>query len=201
MMKSPEYIIVAGINGAGKSTMYEMSPKMFEGTERLNADEILRASGGDWHNDADNFNAMRTEVVELHEALNKQKSVHVETTLAGNGHAQLKLIDLAHANGFVVTLIYVALDSSDRAIRRVRHRVETGGHGVEPGLIEKRYAQSLKNLSTVAANVDIIKIYDNSSNEMRPVYARKEKIETVNNLADFPWIKLNINDHTSRVNR
>lgn len=42
-------------------------------------------------------------------ALDIGRIIHVETTLAGQGRAQLNLIDLAHQNGFEVTLLYVAL--------------------------------------------------------------------------------------------
>ncbi|EOA08736.1 hypothetical protein QY883_00245 [Pediococcus acidilactici] len=42
-------------------------------------------------------------------ALNTGQSIHVETTLAGQGKAQLNLIERAHQNGFEVTLLYVAL--------------------------------------------------------------------------------------------
>lgn len=36
------YIIVAGINGARKSTLYRARPGLFTHSERLNADEILQ---------------------------------------------------------------------------------------------------------------------------------------------------------------
>ncbi len=42
MIKKPKYIIVAGINGAGKSTFYETSTFLFKNTQQVNADEILR---------------------------------------------------------------------------------------------------------------------------------------------------------------
>ena len=49
MIDKPQYIIVAGINGAGKSTLYDTFPILFDKTKRINADEILRQMGGDWH--------------------------------------------------------------------------------------------------------------------------------------------------------
>lgn len=49
----PQYIIIGGVNGAGKSTLYRTNPQIFGDTRRLNADEILRAAGGDWRNPAD----------------------------------------------------------------------------------------------------------------------------------------------------
>ncbi|EFF61410.1 zeta toxin family protein [Enterococcus faecium] len=132
MNEQRKYIIVAGINGAGKSTLYRARPELFTNTKRLNADEILQQLGGDWRKNSDNIKSMRLEVQQLHESLEKRKSIHVETILAGHAKSQLNLIDKAHQNGYEVTLLYVAVNSAETAIKRVNERVELGGHGVEP---------------------------------------------------------------------
>ncbi|MEK1438441.1 AAA family ATPase, partial [Limosilactobacillus fermentum] len=150
MIDKPQYIIVAGVNGAGKSTLYDTFPSLFDKTKRINADEILRQMGGDWHKDSDNLKAMKEEIKQLHYALDHQQSIHVETTLAGRGKAQLNLIDKAHENGFEVTLLYVALRDENLAIKRVEDRVQKGGHGVPSEIIKKRYRQSKHNLPLVA---------------------------------------------------
>ena len=62
MIDKPQYIIVAGINGAGKSTLYDTFPSLFDKTKRINADELLRQMGGDWHKDSDNLKAMKEEM-------------------------------------------------------------------------------------------------------------------------------------------
>lgn len=116
MSEQKRYIIVAGINGAGKSTLYRTRPELFAHSKRLNADEILQAMGGNWRKDRDNFKAMREEIKQLHAALDYGQSIHVETTLAGQGKAQLNLIDRAHKSGFEVTLLYVALKSEKRQL-------------------------------------------------------------------------------------
>ena len=51
MSELKRYIIVAGITGAGKSTLYRVSPELFTHSKRLNADEILQKMGGDWYKD------------------------------------------------------------------------------------------------------------------------------------------------------
>ena len=80
----PQYIIISGVNGAGKSTLYRTNPQIFGATRRLNADEKLRAAGGDWRNPADAARAMRDTVQDLRQALAAGESIHQETTLAGN---------------------------------------------------------------------------------------------------------------------
>ena len=59
----PQYIIIGGVNGAGKSTLYRTNPQIFGATRRLNADEKLRAAGGDWRNPADAARAGSSYIV------------------------------------------------------------------------------------------------------------------------------------------
>lgn len=191
MIDKPQYIIVAGINGAGKSTLYDTFPSLFDKTKRINADELLRQMGGDWHKDSDNLKAMKEEIKQLHYALDNRQSIHVETTLAGRGKAQLNLIDKAHENGFEVTLLYVALRDENLAIQRVNERVQKGGHGVPVVTIRKRYQQSKHNLPLVAFKSDKVMIYDNSE-KFTPVYARDKGQVFKNDLRHFPWINQNI---------
>lgn len=184
-------IIVAGINGAGKSTLYRARPELFTDTKRLNADEILQQMGGDWRKNSDNFKAMRLEVKQLHEALANRESVHVETTLAGHAKSQLNLIEKAHQNDYEVTLVYVAVNNAETAIKRVNERVELGGHGIDPELIKKRYKQSNDNLPKVAYYADNVLIFDNSK-RFTSVYQREKGVEIKNELSDYPWIKQNL---------
>ena len=156
---------------------------MFDKTKRINADEILRQMGGDWHKDSDNLKAMKEEIKQLHYALDHQQSIHVETTLAGR--------DKAHKNGFEVALLYVALRDENLAIQRVNERVQKGGHGVPVATIKKRYQQSKHNLPLVAFKSDKVMIYDNSE-KFTFVYAREKRQVFKNDLRYFPWINQNI---------
>lgn len=192
MIRKPQYIIVAGINGAGKSTLYDTRPTLFDKTKRINADEILKQRGGDWRKDRDNFKAMREEIKQLHAALDHGQSIHVETTLAGQGKAQLNLIDCAHKNGFEVTLLYVAVQDVNVAIERVQARVEKGGHGIPDEVVKKRYSQSSHNLPAVAFKVDNVVIYDNSQKFVE-VYKRNHDRVIKNKLSEYPWINPKIN--------
>ena len=158
----PRYIIVAGVNGAGKSTLYSSQPWLFEGTRRINADEWLKANGGDWRSPADNVKAMSAVLKDLKQALEKGESIHQETTLAGTGKPFLNLIDKAHAKGYEVTVLYVTLDSPETAIDRVADRVKKGGHGVDEDLIRKRYDRSKENLKVIAEVADNVLMFDNS---------------------------------------
>ncbi|MDN7047938.1 ATPase [Lactiplantibacillus plantarum] len=79
---------------------------------------------------------MREEIKQLHAALNAGQSIHVETTLYGQGKAQLNLIEWAHQNGFEVTLLYVALKNKKVAINRVHERIKKVGTGYQMKLLK-----------------------------------------------------------------
>lgn len=185
----PQYLIVAGINGAGKSTLYEVERDLFADTYRINADEILRRNHGDWHNRSDNLTAMRQELKAIHTSLAQQRSIHVETTLAGTGHAQRDLIAEAHNQAYDVTLLYVTLQNDLLAIDRVQQRVAKGGHGISTSLIKKRYQQSLVNFKKIAVLCDNLIIYDNTDG-MRLVYQQSAQQVKVDRRNEFPWLQI-----------
>lgn len=74
--------VIAGVNGAGKSTLYEVHPELFSNTERINDDEVLRQSGGDWRNPNDSFKAMKEVLVEINTLIATKTSFHWESTLS-----------------------------------------------------------------------------------------------------------------------
>ena len=87
-----KYTLIAGVKGAGKSTLYQMDPDL-KGEYRVNADEILKESGGDWRNPKDAFSAGRKAVERLKQYIEEGVSFNQETTLCGN--TVLKNIKLA----------------------------------------------------------------------------------------------------------
>lgn len=161
-MDKPKYIIVAGVNGAGKSTLFQTYPEIFMNTKRVNADEILRKNHGDWQNQKDNILAGRETVKKIQYNIANQISFHQETTLASSLNGFLKNIQKAKQKGFQVELLYVSLNSPQRAIERVRQRVIKGGHGIPDDVITKRYFKSLENLKEIVKYVDSFQLFDNS---------------------------------------
>ncbi|WP_438465798.1 zeta toxin family protein [Streptococcus pluranimalium] len=164
-MTKPVFILVAGVNGAGKSTLYSVYPAFFEGSIRLNADEILRDFGGDWRVTSDNAKAMRMEVNMIKQYFQEKTSFHMETTLAGNAHSHLKRINKAKELGYHTIMHYIRLDSAEEAISRVHDRVNKGGHGVESEVIRKRYESSLSNFEVLKDKVDEVFIWENKDKE------------------------------------
>ena len=153
--------IIAGCNGAGKTTAFRNS--LYENLGCpvfINSDEIAR---GMCPEDVESvqISAGRIAVEKIHSYLAGDVSFCVETTLATKtyrGH-----ILEAHRNGFKVALFYYWLDSPDLAVARVEQRVVEGGHNVPEEIIRERYDKSVKYLSSIyLPKVDYWKIVNNS---------------------------------------
>lgn len=84
-------------------------------------------------------------------------------------------------------LIYIGLDSPERAIERVKSRVAKGGHGVPEDLIRKRYEFSLRNLAELEKYFDNVSIYDNSD-EFSYIYVKENHTVVANNTQEYAWV-------------
>ena len=154
------YTLIAGVNGAGKSTFYNLGTILPRDQKRINSDEILRENKGDWKNLCDQSNAMKEAVKRIKTYLQEGISFNQETTLTGN--SIINNIRKAKNMGFTVRMYYVGLESADLAVARVADRVRVGGHGIEEKDIRKRYESSLENLKTAIQLCDDVYIYDNT---------------------------------------
>ena len=153
------YTLFAGVNGAGKTTIYR-TMGFDENENRVNADEILAASGGDWSNQKDQIKAGREALIRLNSFIKQGISFNQESTLTGQ--TILRTIEKVKENGFLVNLYYIGLDSPELAIERVKSRVASGGHGIPEDVIRKRYEASLDMLTRVPPLCDFVVVYDNS---------------------------------------
>lgn len=157
-MDKPIYTIFAGVNGAGKSSMYRANP-VKTSEKRVNVDEMVQKLG-DWRDNKIQIEASKKAVREIKENLDQRISFNQETTLSGKsvaGH-----IKKAKENGFEVNMNYVGLDSADIAKQRVAQRESKGGHGIPDDLIVKRYSASLENLKQILPLCDRVNIFDNT---------------------------------------
>ena len=75
------YILFAGCNGTGKSTLY-LTNDMFLDMPRVNMDEIVREFGS-WKNQADVFKAGRIAISKISEYFKTGTSFNQEVTLCG----------------------------------------------------------------------------------------------------------------------
>ena len=173
MSKLPKLYIIAGCNGAGKTTAsFTILPEILGCKEFINADEIAKGLSP-FQPESVAMQAGRIMLARMDELLQKGEIFAFETTLATKSYKQK--IEWAQANGYEVTLLFFWLDSPNIAKERVAQRVAEGGHSIPLETIERRYYNGIANLFAIYIDmVDICYIFDNSEGERTPI-AKKYK--------------------------
>ncbi|HHA5501773.1 TPA: ATPase, partial [Enterococcus faecium] len=167
-------------------------------TDRINADEILRSFGGNWKKQADINKSMREVIREIKDHFKEGKSFHHETAFVGNEYPHKKRLLNAKKLGYESFLIYVGLDSPEKAIERVKSRVAKGGHGVGEDLIRERYVSSLRNLAGLEKYFDNVSIYDNSD-EFSYIYVKENHTVVANNTQEYNWVPKAIQEKRAEI--
>jgi predicted ABC-type ATPase len=140
---SKKIYIVAGCNGAGKTTAsYTILPEILDCKEFVNADEIAKGLSP-FQPDTVAFEAGRIMLERLDGLLRNNENFAFETTLASKIFAQF--ISRAIKQGYEITLLFFWLNSKELAVKRVKTRVEEGGHNIPQEVIERRYDRGLLN--------------------------------------------------------
>jgi predicted ABC-type ATPase len=140
----PELYIIAGCNGAGKTTAsYAVLPDMLNCREFVNADSIA-AGLSPFNPENVALEAGRIMLQRIDHLLTEQSDFAFETTLSTRSY--VSLVKRAKTLGYNVTLLYFWLSSPEFAIQRVAQRVEAGGHNIPEDVIMRRYYRGIYNL-------------------------------------------------------
>ena len=183
MRRPPEktYTLFAGVNGAGKTSLYRILNKYEDLGVRVNIDEIV-ASEGYWKDDILQINASRKALRIIGECIDKGKSFNQETTLPTQ--TVVKQIKKARDAGYHIRLYFVGVENLETAIKRVHRRVEKGGHGVDEKLIRQRFEKLPETLRDVLPLVDTAFFYDNTVKFIQVALVRNNVIVDCEN--DIP---------------
>ncbi|WP_395627554.1 zeta toxin family protein [Daejeonella sp.] len=160
-MNDKKLFIIAGCNGAGKTTAsFTILPEILDCKEFVNADEIAKGlSPFQPQNVA--FESGRIMLSRINELISDNKTFAFETTLSTKSYKS-KIIQ-AQNKGYRVTLLFFWLQNIELAKERVKARVSEGGHNIDSEIIERRYYRGIKNLFDIYLPiVDGAMIFDNS---------------------------------------
>jgi predicted ABC-type ATPase len=155
--------ILAGGNGAGKSTFYReyLSDK---GLYSINADEIEKLNLKNLNYSIESSqNAQRLAMQYCDECIEKGISFCFETVFSH--HSKLDLIQKAKKFSFEIILIYIHLKDSQLNLARVHQRVQDGGHSVPEEKILKKIPKTIINIQSALKIVDEARILDNSNSK------------------------------------
>ena len=160
-MSTPTIYLIAGCNGAGKTTFArEFLPKEVKCLRFFNADEIARGLSP-LNPDAGAAQAGRLLLRQIEASLRQRETFGLETTLSGL--AYVRLLRRSKRRDYNVKLFYLWLPDASTAIRRVRERVRKGGHDVPADDIRRRFRRNLANLNRhYLPLADAWAIFDNS---------------------------------------
>jgi predicted ABC-type ATPase len=160
-MARPVLYVLAGVNGAGKSSI---GGHLLEraGVTWFNPDAFARelmAATGCRRDEAD-AHAWAESVRRLDEAVAEKRTHAFETTLGGRTVADRIL---AATRTHDVLVWFCGLTSSDLHVRRVRGRVASGGHDIPEARIRERYPRAIANLIALMPHLAHLQVYDNSA--------------------------------------
>ena len=176
-----KFYIIAGCNGAGKTTAsFEILPQILNCKEFVNADEIAKGLSP-FQPETVAIEAGRLMLNRIQELLNHKVDFAIETTLSTRTY--INIISQAKSLGYEVCLLYFWLNSPEMAIQRVAKRVSQGGHNIPIETIKRRYKLGIKYLFDLYSNnVDKLMIMDNSTKQTSLIAIRNfdEEINVIN---------------------
>lgn len=186
-MNDRKLYIIAGCNGAGKTTAsFTILPEILDCKEFVNADEIAKGLSP-FQPEKVSFEAGRIMLNRINDLLSENKNFAFETTLSTISYKN-KLAE-AKEKGYRITLLFFWLQNTDLAKERVKTRVIEGGHNIEPEIIERRYIKGIKNLFDIYLPiVDGALIFDNSEGK-HELLAHKQ-IDGILNIVNQEKFKL-----------
>jgi len=158
-MSNKQLWVLAGGNGAGKSTFYKLYLQAKD-ILFINADLIAKKLDKD-QTESVSYDAAKIAERLRSDLLRSGTSFCFETVFSHPSKIQF-IVD-AKALGYEVILVYIHLQDSQLNLARVAQRVTEGGHSVPTDKIITRIPRALMNVSKALPLADEFLAFDNSS--------------------------------------
>ena len=160
MMARPVLFVLAGVNGAGKSSIGGHLLQQ-AGLSWFNPDTFARelmAATGCGQDDA-NAAAWHEGVRRFDAAMAERRHHAIETTLGGRT-IPARIMDATRTHDVMVW--FCGLATPELHIARVKARVRAGGHDIPEASIRARYPLAQANLIDLMPRLAHLQVYDNS---------------------------------------
>lgn len=160
-MARPVLFVLAGVNGAGKSSIGGHLLTR-AGATWFDPDAFARelVAATECRQDDANAQAWAESVRRLDDALARRRHHAFETTLGGRTVAD-RILQATRTHDVLVW--FCGLSSPEQHIARVRARVAAGGHDIPDAAIRRRYPRALLNLVALMPHIAHLQVYDNSA--------------------------------------
>jgi predicted ABC-type ATPase len=161
MDSSKQLWVLAGGNGAGKSTFYNQYLAKYI-IKFVNADLIAKDIDSE-NPESISYHAATVAAKIREDLISQGVSFGFETVFSHE--SKIDFLAQAKANGYKVILVYIHLFDSSLNEARVKQRVSEGGHNVPTEKIHSRIPRTMKHIKTALLIVDEARILDNSSTD------------------------------------
>jgi len=160
-MTRPLLTVLAGVNGAGKSSLLGRNLQHEEGEGWFNPDQFARELVVNSRIDLAHANvkAWNEGLRRLRHAIARHQSLALETTLGGRTITD-ELIRAAASHHLVIW--YCGLSDAETHLRRIAFRVAHGGHPIPEAKVRERLITSPLNLIRLLPHLTALNVYDNS---------------------------------------
>ncbi len=174
--QSPILIVIAGHNGAGKSTCYREYLKEGLGvlaTTHIDPDVVEKDIRSTWVGPQPLLNEF-SEMAMVEAAGTRKRllasggSFSFETVFSDPVGDKLSFMQKALNEGYFVVFIFVGLDSPQKSSERVLGRVKRGGHNVPQASIFSRYPRVISNATKAVKIASAALLIDNSQDSIDP---------------------------------
>jgi len=163
----PDLLIISGVNGAGKSTIFPALQKTekIAGSfqpEYITTDNFINPDNIQKDNNLSNIEASRITITTAYLKIKQEKNIALETTLSGKSQV-LHLIKKAKELNYRIYIVYLLLYSPELSMARVVQRALQGKHYIPMKSVFDRYSKSINNFLNIYKNeADFWVIADNS---------------------------------------
>src|SRR6185436_1622269 len=166
--RQPDLYVVAGANGAGKSTFARLFlPEYADCRELVNAD-LIAAGLSPFNPESLAIQAGRLMLERVEALAAARTDFGFETTLAGK--SWVPLLEKLRGMGYRLHIFFLWIPGPELALKRIEERVRAGGHAIPEEVVRRRYARGLRNFSQIYASVaDASLMLDNSKRQPDPV--------------------------------
>ncbi len=150
------YTIIAGVNGVGKSSLTGVL--IGESSDLgviVDTDKFTAELGGD------KLKGGKAAIERINDSLEKGINFTQETTLSGT--KTLRTIKQARELDYFIRLYYIGVNTAEESIKRIKNRVEKGGHAIADNDVLRRYDKRFDDLIMILPYCNEVKFYDNEN--------------------------------------
>lgn len=186
--KAPNVYVIAGSNGAGKTTFArEFLLKQAGCKEFVNAD-FLAQGFSPFSPEVAAVRAGRFMLERIQELSRKKRDFAFETTLAGKTY--VPVFKKLKTSGYTLYLYFLWLSDVNIALKRIAERVRKGGHKIPENVVRRRFKRGIANFFNLYEPLfDAWTILDHSVFPPRVIAAKLEGEVILHNQALYKKLK------------